>query len=158
MSGTATNTFSPDTYIKRQDLCVALYKLYSTRLGIPIYYYYSKVAYSDDADISSYASTAVYALQRMGVISGSGGTFRPKDYATKAEAASMFYKLWQYGFILSTPQQLQEESNWCWAASSYIVGKYRHENSRTMQELVNYYVSGQDVGIPVTAIPGPQHM
>lgn len=144
MSGTGSNNFSPDAVITKQDLCVALYKLYANRLGIPIYYYNAKVTFSDDAQISSYAKTAVYALQQMGVISGNGGAFNPKSNVTRAIAASMFYELWDYGFILSTPQQLQQQSMWCWAASSYIIAKYRHDDSRSMIELVNHFITGTD--------------
>ena len=151
MSGTGSNNFSPDAVITKQDLCVALYKLYANRLGIPIYNYYSKVTFSDDAQISSYAKTAVYALQQMGVISGNGGAFNPKSNVTRAIAASMFYELWDYGFILSTPQQLQTP-NTCWAASSYIIAKYRYENSRTMQELIQKFKSGNDETLDVDKV------
>ena len=144
MSGTGSNNFSPDAVITKQDLCVALYKLYKDRLGIPIYTYNSKVTFSDDADISSYAKTAVYALQQMGVISGSGGAFNPKSNVTRAIAASMFYEMWDYGFILSTPQQLQLKTNWCWAASAYIMAEYRYEGSKTQTQIANYINGGKD--------------
>lgn len=154
MNGTAANTFEPDTYIRRQDMCVVLYNLYFERVGVPYKPYYSNVTFSDDSDISAYAKTKVYKLQRIGVVSGDGGAFRPRDYITRAEAASLLYKLWDYGMVLSTPQQLQINTLWCWAASSHIIAKYRHENSRTMQEIANQYVSGQNLALPVNAIAG----
>lgn len=142
MSGTSTTTFSPTTGIKRQDMCVVLYNLYFARIGVPIKTQYSKVTFSDDSQISSYAKNAVYTLQRCGVITGDGGVFRPKDILTRAEAATMLYMLWDYGLVLSTIQQQQQKSNWCWAACAKIMGDYVNGGTSRSQSEIAQYING----------------
>lgn len=144
VSGTTSTTFSPDSYIKRQDLCVILYNLYFSRLGIPFISQRASVAYSDDSSISSYAKTKVYALQQIYVVTV-GGAFRPKEYVTRAEAATMLFNLWSYAMILSTPQQ-QQLPNTCWAACAKVMAEYRYPGSRTQQDIINYITNGQQVG------------
>ena len=142
MSGTSTTTFSPTTGIKRQDMCVVLYNLYFARIGVPIKTQYSKVTFSDDSQISSYAKNAVYTLQRCGVITGDGGVFRPKDILTRAEAGTMLYMLWDYGLVLSTIQQQQQKSNWCWAACAKIMGDYVNGGTSRSQSEIAQYING----------------
>ena len=93
INGTSSTTFSPNEYIKRQDLCVILYNLYFVRIGVSYYSIFDKVTYSDDSKMSSYARNKVYALQSIGVLADNGGAFRPKEYTTRAEAAKMFYMM-----------------------------------------------------------------
>lgn len=146
MGGTAPTIFSPNDYIKRQDMCVALYNLYFSRIGFSTSYsYYSKTTYSDDAQISSYAKDKVYFMQSIGVIGADGGAFRPKDSLTRGEAASMLYKIWFFGMVLSTPQQKQQMSNWCWAACAKIMAEYRFPGSRTQHEIAIMIKNGQNL-------------
>ena len=50
--------------------------------------------FTDDADISDWAKTAVYALKGAGVINGIGdGSFAPKANCTRAQAAVIIYAL-----------------------------------------------------------------
>lgn len=153
MNGTATNTFEPDTYIKRQDMCVVLYNLYFSRVGVPYKPYYSKVTFSDDSNISAYAKTKIYELQKIGIVSGDGGAFRPKDYITRAEVASLLYKTWSYSMILSTPQQEQLMSNLCWAACAKVMAEYRYTGSKT-QSQIHYYIKpdGSNAGAQYTEL------
>jgi hypothetical protein len=46
--------------------------------------------FADDISISSYAKSAVYDLQKAGIVSGDvNGKFYPKSSATRAQAAKM---------------------------------------------------------------------
>lgn len=48
--------------------------------------------FADDAEISDYAKTSVYAAKNAGIISGVGdNTFNPQGFATRAEAAVIVY-------------------------------------------------------------------
>lgn len=136
MAGTDSTTFSPEAYIKRQDFCVVMYNLIKW-IGLPYVRYESKVTYTDDSQISSYAKTAVYEMQRLNVIT-EGGAFRPKDYITRAEAAVMLYKVWEVGLVLRMPPSIQQKSNWCWAACAEMVAEYRRPNSRNQSAIVTH--------------------
>ena len=95
MYGVSDTAFGPDLYIKRQDICVLLYRYLTSCLGreLPT----SASAFADDSSISDYARDAVYAMRAIGVVSGyDDGTFRPLGNATRAEVATMFESLYQY--------------------------------------------------------------
>lgn len=95
MYGVTDTTFCPDQNIRRQDICVLLYRYLTGYLNrtLPT----DGSAFTDDADISDYARDAVYAMRRIGVISGyPDGSFRPGSYATRAEVAVMFQRLSDY--------------------------------------------------------------
>ena len=48
----------------------------------------------DRDDISDYAKESVMLMKRLGVISGNeNGEFKPKDFATRAEAAQIIYMM-----------------------------------------------------------------
>lgn len=96
MNGTTSTTFSPNSYIKREDICVLLYNYITKYLGKSI----STTAgspFTDDAKISTYAKNAVYAMKNIGVVNGyTSGSFRPQGYATRAEVATMFKLLYDW--------------------------------------------------------------
>ena len=50
--------------------------------------------FADDADISGYASDAISAMQKAGVINGVGDNmYAPKETCTRAMAAKVVYEL-----------------------------------------------------------------
>lgn len=154
MNGTDSTTFSPDLSIKRQDMCVILYNLYFNSVGVPVRNKYASITtFSDDSQISAYAKDKVYKLQQIGVVGGDGGAFRPKDFLTKGEAAALLYRLWEYGLVLITPQQQQQQSQWCWNACAKIMAEYKYPGSRTQQEIANHFVGGRNeaASIAITA-------
>ena len=143
VSGTSATTYSPSMGVKRQDLCVMLYNLYFTHIGVPKYNLMSKTTYNDDSNISNYAKDAVYTFQRLGIIT-EGGSFRPKDYTTRAEAATIIHFLRHYAMILCTPSQIQQTDSWCWAACAKIMAEYRYPGSKTQQQIVAEIKSRRD--------------
>lgn len=95
MNGVSAAQFSPEQKIKREDICVLMYRYLTNYLGksLPT----NGTAFSDEAGISSYAKTAVYAMRAIGVVNGyPDNTFLPKSYATRAEVAKMFENLSAY--------------------------------------------------------------
>ena len=91
LTGIATGTtFNADTAITREDMCLMLYR-YTQFYGVKLPSSVAQTVFTDDASISSGAKTAVYALQRAGVINGTGdGAFSPKSSATRAQVAQIF--------------------------------------------------------------------
>lgn len=91
-NGVAGNVFTADGDITRENMCMLLYN-YAVVYGKTLPETTAKAAFTDDSAISSGAKTAVYALQKAGVINGMGdGTFAPKGTATRAQVAQIFMK------------------------------------------------------------------
>ncbi len=90
--------FAPNAYITREQICKIL-DAYVSYASITFSSTSAAVTFTDQGDISSWALTGVTAMQKAGIVlgeaSGSGYAFRPKSYATRAEAAVMFQRLGQ---------------------------------------------------------------
>ncbi len=92
-SGTSATTFSPTTAVTREQMAT-LVTNYLNAYGISLAESNDAVAsFSDMSSVSSWAKSAVEYMRVTGIISGSNGLFRPKDTATRAEAATIFWKL-----------------------------------------------------------------
>lgn len=51
-----------------------------------------EVEFTDTEEVSEYALLAVKSMYRAGIVSGMGdGSFNPKGYATRAQAAKIIY-------------------------------------------------------------------
>lgn len=75
--------FFPDRNISRQDAAVMIFRALNLKEG-------GNVTFSDKAEISDYALTAVASLSSAGIINGMGdNTFKPKGMVTRAETAKM---------------------------------------------------------------------
>ncbi len=94
ISGISDNTFAPDQNIKRQDVCVMIYRMLLED-GLIKGETLSK-KFEDEEDIDEYAAEAVRQLSSIGLISGDGEYFRPKDTIKRAEAAVLIDKLCEY--------------------------------------------------------------
>lgn len=81
--------FEPNGLITKQDAAVMLYR-YAQSKGVALG---GDVQFDDSALIADYAASAVGALAGGGVISGSDGRFYPTNNTTRAEAATLIYKL-----------------------------------------------------------------
>ena len=87
--GYTETKFAPDDPITREDLCTALYN-FSIEYGVSFYAEKDPVVFADDAEINSYARTAVYTMQAIGVIEGrENNLFAPKAGARRAEVAAI---------------------------------------------------------------------
>lgn len=82
------DTFSPDSYITRQDAALIVYRALKNENII----LNGSADFADSNDIALYALTAVGALKEYGIISGDGTNFYPASNITRAEAAQILYK------------------------------------------------------------------
>lgn len=81
--GKSDSFFGAGENITKEDMAVIIYR------ALKIDKTQVQDVFADDADISDYATDAVYTLKERGIISGSEGFFYPKSFARRAEAAVM---------------------------------------------------------------------
>lgn len=95
VSGTTATSpaiFSPDSSITRQEMAVIM-KNYAAKMGCTLPKTLEAVTFTDHAQISSWATDAVRAMQQAGILAGKdGGRFDPKGTATRAEAATVLHR------------------------------------------------------------------
>ena len=95
VDGTSATTFNPNGNVTREQLALMLYKL-SLKYDITNSYSQEKELsdFSDEAEVSTWARNAVKWALNTGIISGNTATtLNPKGYATRAEAATIFYNV-----------------------------------------------------------------
>lgn len=103
VNGYPDNTFRPEDPIRREEIAVLLW---SCQGKLPA----ETASYQDQADISDWAAPAVDWAKDAGVMQGDGNLFRPQDYTTRAQAATLlinyaraFYDLSSIGGSGSLP-------------------------------------------------------
>lgn len=90
VNGYGNGTFCPDKPVTRQEMAVMVVN-FSKATARQMPAVNTAVTFSDGSSIARYALASVQSCQRAGVINGySDGTFRPKDQATRAEAAFLY--------------------------------------------------------------------
>lgn len=89
VEGYDDKTFGPDNNITREEMAVMLVRFTNfKKLSMPNLV--SKITFKDESDISSWAKSAVLAIQTSGIISGRDtGDFDPSANATRAESAKI---------------------------------------------------------------------
>ena len=86
INGYDGNVFKPNDKITRQDMAVIIKNAKFKDANA------SALKFTDIAEISDYALSAVSVLSGKGVINGMGdGSFAPKSFATRAQAAQMIF-------------------------------------------------------------------
>jgi len=87
--------FNPNSFITRQDSATIISRALTYRsVGSGAY----PVVFDDSKSISAYASEHVDKLSSLGIISGSGNHFLPQSNLTRAEAATIFARIYKsYG-------------------------------------------------------------
>ena len=95
VNGITETTFEPDTYIQRQQLCVMIVN-FAKHQNIELTVVEPAINFTDASTIGNYAKSAVAACQMADVVNGYGNSigyeFKPKNTATRAEAAQILYK------------------------------------------------------------------
>lgn len=87
VSGIGENIFGVGMPITRQDLCVMIYRAVYKEDDEA-----NEMYFSDSAQISGYANSAVNHLAELGIINGfEDGSFAPKQLCTRAEAAKILF-------------------------------------------------------------------
>ena len=93
ISGDENGNFHPDEDIKRQDIAAILLRVLINKNIISDIKPSSGV-FSDENEISKYASEGVGIMNALKIISGDGnGAFRPKSNATRAETAVIIQRV-----------------------------------------------------------------
>lgn len=93
VSGTSTTTFSPDSNLTREQICVMLYNYESFIKGsAPAYNESVLASFADSNTVSSWAKNAVSWTVGNEILSGANGKLMPKDTATRAQAATIIMK------------------------------------------------------------------
>ena len=92
ISGTSSTTFSPNSSLTREQLCVMIIRA----LNASEINYNKKISfqkqYADMDDISSWAKSSVEILNGYKIINGNGETLNPKGTVTKEMAVLMMYR------------------------------------------------------------------
>lgn len=96
VTGTSSNTFSPNSSVKRQDFVTFLYRYAKLKNYSTTYSATALNPFSDRAQVDSYAQEAMKWAVGKGIISGrTSTTLAPKSTTTKAEAACMLHRFIQ---------------------------------------------------------------
>lgn len=95
VTGYADGSFGPHKAITREQVAAILYRFFSTNSSVELTPSESTIsAFSDSAQISGWARTAVEWLREYGVFAGDAkGRFRPLNSMTRAEAAAVFVRI-----------------------------------------------------------------
>lgn len=94
VSGDGSGKFRPNDNISRQDMAVMIYRTFK---ALNISLKESNSHFSDDADISDYASEAVCRLAGNGILNGMGNnTYEPFSNLTRAQAVKALYQTLEF--------------------------------------------------------------
>lgn len=93
IDGIGEGNFGVGANMKREDVAVIIFRVLQN-CGKITDTQTSRAEFSDKENISDYAVEAVSVLSDMGVLNGfEDGSFRPKDYLTRAESAKVLFEL-----------------------------------------------------------------
>lgn len=90
VNGVSETLFGYGSNITREDLCVMTDRMIKAG-NFELAESGTEIKFADDEEISDYAKKSVYHLAAAGIVSGDGNGFKPKDSATRAEAAKIVY-------------------------------------------------------------------
>ena len=91
VNGISDTIFGIGSNITREDLCVMTDRIINIG-GFDLKASQdADINFSDDDKIADYAKESVHRLAAAGIVSGTGDGFKPKAYATRAEAAKIVY-------------------------------------------------------------------
>ena len=94
VTGKDNGSFGAGEYVTREDMVtIAARAVKAANANLPET---GTVSYTDEASISDYAKDAATAFGNAGIITGMpDGSFMPKDFSTRAQAAVMLDRLMQ---------------------------------------------------------------
>ncbi|TXK77817.1 S-layer homology domain-containing protein [Paenibacillus sp. N3.4] len=93
VNGKDDGTFGVNDNITREDMAVMVYRI-SQQLNLKLASGNLSAAFTDQPQIAAYAKSAVDAIKGAGIINGmEDGSFAPKDHASRAQAATMIFRL-----------------------------------------------------------------
>lgn len=94
-NGVGSNKFNPDEYITRQDLMTLTDRALTVTKKIKEKGTPSDLdKFSDSPSVAAYARDSVATMIKEGIIIGSGNLISPKDKTTRAQAATIVYRIY----------------------------------------------------------------
>ncbi len=87
--GYPDGTIRPEEYMTREEAASILYGVFKDSLETDKYYFSA----FDDISAERWSFEAINCLYCNGIVSGNKGSFRPEEKITRAEMASMIYRL-----------------------------------------------------------------
>lgn len=88
VSGYGDGTFRPDNPVTREEMAVLLFNAFEIEAAGS-----SEISFADGGHIAQWAARAVGAMAHSGILKGTtGNQFRPKEPATRAEAAAVLVR------------------------------------------------------------------
>lgn len=92
VNGTSDTTFSPNSYVTREQIAAILYR-YADNMGGNVTVSGSLDAYTDKDQVSDYAAEPMIWAVDRGIISGTTDTtLSPKSTATRAQVVVMLHR------------------------------------------------------------------
>ncbi|WP_152393341.1 glycoside hydrolase family 3 N-terminal domain-containing protein [Paenibacillus guangzhouensis] len=86
-------TFGVNDNITREEMTVMIYRI-SQQLNLTLATGHLSAAFTDQSQIAAYAKAAVDTIKSAGIINGmEDGSFAPKNHASRAQAATMIFRL-----------------------------------------------------------------
>jgi len=85
--------FNPNAKITREDMMVMLMRALNKELPNKISERYQLFPFADQKEISSYAAQAIEQGIKSGLVKGFDGKFAPKLFTTRAQAATVLYRI-----------------------------------------------------------------
>ncbi len=93
ITGFENGSFGPELNVTRQDAALMIYRALGTKMTLPVGYTF----FTDDFDISDYASDAIRCLGELKIINGTpDGRFNPLAPITRAEIAALICRSLDY--------------------------------------------------------------
>ncbi|MCD1259726.1 carbohydrate-binding protein [Paenibacillus athensensis] len=93
VNGKDDGRFGVNDPITREDMAVMIYRI-SQQLHLTLTAEGGSASFADQAQIAAYAQTAVGAMKAAGIVDGmDNGSFAPKEHASRAQAATMIFRL-----------------------------------------------------------------
>ncbi|MFS1515434.1 S-layer homology domain-containing protein [Bacillus sp. SCS-151] len=96
VNGTSDTTFSPDTYITREQAAQMLMNTIH-KSSILLYATKEEMGYSDYNQIGDWARPAVSAAYTLGLMQGSNGQFMPRKHITREQAIVTIIRVFDHG-------------------------------------------------------------
>ena len=94
IKGVTAEKFNPEGDLTREQAATIIIRALGLEGKAPDPGY--STSYKDDSKISNYARDGVHVITQLGIMSGSGGYFKPHDTLTRAQAAAIIERFLQY--------------------------------------------------------------
>lgn len=119
VKGRSINQFEPQSAVKREEAAVMMIRMLKIDLSDELSS--SKLSYSDQDKISSWARSSVAKVTELGFMQGNGNYFHPKQSLTRGEAAVLLDRILQTSNVKSALQMKPDDKvqmGWQYASTT----------------------------------------